>query len=304
MSISTNNGLVCDVCGNKYSTMSSLLHHKKTARFCLSLQNIQNTNLICQDCKKEFTNKHNYTSHMSTCREKLVNRINQLENQVKELEEHNGHLFLENKQLKEYKEECLRYREHILEKDKQGTTTIINHTTNNTTNNTYNTQFNQLLTTIVPFTPENINEKFRSIDHEKLLSLYIPCEELLRNQVVDKMKYLAFCVDQSRRILVTKNEEGNGVKQRASDVIEQCMQIASPIIMEKIKQAHELMNDMYNNDLIPDENIDFINENVKITQNIFESSADTETKRFNRVTINKCIAEGPSLYRHSRNKLP
>ncbi len=299
-----DSNLTCDTCGNTYSSPSSLLHHKRTARFCLTLQNVHNTKLACDDCKKEFTTRHNYTNHLSTCRDRLLNRILQLESQVKYLEDQNNQLSLENTQLKEYKDECIRYREHILEKDKHANTTIINNnTTNNTTNNTYNTQFNQLLAGIVPFTPENINEKFSTIDHEKLLSFYIPCEELLRNQVVDKLKYLAFCVDQSRRIMVTKNEAGDGVKQRASDVIEKCMQVATPIIVDKIKQAHDLMNDMYNNDLIPDENIDFINDNVKTTQNMFESTTDTDSKRFNKVTINKCITEGPSLYRQPRNKM-
>lgn len=295
--------LICDTCGNKYASASSLTHHKKTARFCLTLQNVQNTKLVCTDCKREFTNKHNYTNHIINCREKLVNRVQQLEAHVKQLEDQNNQLFIENNQLKEYKEECFRYRNHILEKDKHATTTIINNTTNNTTNNTYNTQFNQLLAGIVPFTPENINEKFNTIDHAKLLNLYVPCEELLRNQVVDKLKYLAFCVDQSRRIMVTKNEAGDGIKQKASDVIERAMQIASPIIVGKINQAHDLMHEMYNNDQIPDESIDFVNENVKTTKNIFESETDIESKRFNKVTINKCIMEGPSIYRHSRNKI-
>lgn len=184
------------------------------------------------------------------------------------------------------------YKKLMLKKEKRlNPTTIINNTTTNnivnTTNNTtYTAKFNQLLSDIIPFTPENINEKLGTIDHQKLLNAYVSCEELLRAQMADKLKYLAFCVDQSRRIVVTKDEQGAGVKQNALDVINTYINVGSTIILEKLNQAHEYMHDMYNNDQIPDENIDFVDNGFKTAKNMFTTSS---TKSFNKKLVHNMI---------------
>jgi len=161
--------IICDICGNGYSSLNSLIHHKKTARFCLILQNKKTDKLVCKDCKKEFTTKHNYVSHVSGCKEMLLNKVKQYEeqnkqyedqikqykDQIKQYEDQIKHL---RKELKEYKDECISYRNHLLAKNKKHVhnTTVINNTINNTT---YDSQYNQFVEDVPPVTLDYVPYK-------------------------------------------------------------------------------------------------------------------------------------------------
>jgi hypothetical protein len=62
---------VCEFCKKEYSSLSSLNYHKKTASFCLKLQDDINMELLkCEFCNKEFSSKTKLNSHLNNCKEK------------------------------------------------------------------------------------------------------------------------------------------------------------------------------------------------------------------------------------------
>jgi len=103
----------CLYCKKTYSTNSSLLHHQRTAKLCLKIQNslgVANRQIFdCNFCKKPLTSKYNLENHLSVCKTKqlettkllcvqesnellkntellLKTRINELETKLKETE--------------------------------------------------------------------------------------------------------------------------------------------------------------------------------------------------------------------------
>ena len=123
----------CEFCNTKFSAKNSLTFHKKTAKFCLEIQNKQNNHinntdnntdntdnntdnnidnntnnnlnnnsLICEFCNKEFNNKKYLKQHVSTCKFKVNTHVKlELENTKKQLEEANKKIEDTKKQLEE-----------------------------------------------------------------------------------------------------------------------------------------------------------------------------------------------------------
>ena len=72
---------ICEFCKNEYRSLSSLNYHKKTAKFCLLLQqNCTFTHHTCEHCKKEFETKKYYEQHQIHCKEKKKHDENELKN--------------------------------------------------------------------------------------------------------------------------------------------------------------------------------------------------------------------------------
>ena len=82
----------CEYCKKEFSSKSSLNNHKKTAKFCLKLQNKKDdaNNFNCEYCSRNFTSKQPLLTHLNTCKNKkedLVNiEITNLQNKLKETE--------------------------------------------------------------------------------------------------------------------------------------------------------------------------------------------------------------------------
>ena len=82
----------CEYCKKEFSSKSSLNNHKKTAKFCLKLQNKKDdiNNFNCEYCSRNFTSKQPLITHLNTCKNKkqdLVNiEITNLQNKLKERE--------------------------------------------------------------------------------------------------------------------------------------------------------------------------------------------------------------------------
>jgi hypothetical protein len=67
----------CQYCNKILSTIYSLKTHQKTVKSCLQKQGkkIENTNLICNFCSKNFTTKDNLYNHYKICKEKMKEDI-------------------------------------------------------------------------------------------------------------------------------------------------------------------------------------------------------------------------------------
>jgi len=64
------------------------------------------------------------------------------------------------------------------------------------------------------------------------------------------------------------------------------MTVGSQVILNKINQAHDHMHDMYNNSLISDDVIDFVNDNFESAKNMLTSSS---TKVFKKKLVTKVL---------------
>lgn len=80
----------CTFCTKQLKTKHSLLHHQKTANYCLKIQGKfeENKQFICENCNSSFTLKSTLHKHINNCKnntvfvKKLHNRIKELENKV------------------------------------------------------------------------------------------------------------------------------------------------------------------------------------------------------------------------------
>ncbi len=48
----------CEFCKNKFVAKTSLIHHQKTAKYCLKLQGKNNTLYTCEYCNKKLSTKN------------------------------------------------------------------------------------------------------------------------------------------------------------------------------------------------------------------------------------------------------
>ena len=52
---------------NIFKSKSNLCSHKRTAKYCLKLQNKQNDKFTCEYCDKNFTTKYSLDIHINNC---------------------------------------------------------------------------------------------------------------------------------------------------------------------------------------------------------------------------------------------
>lgn len=60
------NAFICNFCNKTFSVKSSLVLHKKTAKYCLAIQGKINNNFKCDNCNQTFTTNNNLRDHLKT----------------------------------------------------------------------------------------------------------------------------------------------------------------------------------------------------------------------------------------------
>lgn len=217
----SSNTFVCIFCKKSYSTLSSLNNHKKTAKFCLELQNkLTNGELIrCEFCSKEFSSKKYLNQHLEHCKSKKLTEQNNIKN---EFEKELVDIKKENTELKlrlKFKDELNKKLQKELDEYKKlasrPTTSIVN---NNTTN--YQIEFNQLVQNIEAFDKSSLSNKIKSISLEEMDS-YDPknLENSFSHTLCNTFKDYTFCTDKSRKIVVIKKEDGSIEKITIKDFV-------------------------------------------------------------------------------------
>ena len=224
----------CEYCKKEFSSKSSLNNHKKTAKFCLKLQNKKDdiNNFNCEYCSRNFTSKQPLITHLNTCKNKkqdLVNiEITNLQNKLKEREKEfqEREKDLQNK-LKEREKEFLKfqlqekyflqqeenYKEQI--KDLQNKLErILNKAIDRPTTTNNNTVNNKFELNTFPSQKE-IDRKIESQFNDKyILDGMKGIAQFVFDHIVKledgSMAYA--CYDTSRQIFKYKDERGNEIK--------------------------------------------------------------------------------------------
>ena len=74
----------CEFCSHKFSTKTALVHHTKTAKYCLKLRG-QTSAFVCKVCDKKLSEKRTYEKHVEKCGTmEAQKKIEFLEKQVQE----------------------------------------------------------------------------------------------------------------------------------------------------------------------------------------------------------------------------
>jgi len=66
----------CAFCSNEFISKTSLIHHQKTAKYCILLQGIdKNTNFVCLKCNKRLSTQNRLYTHEQTCKKHMEDII-------------------------------------------------------------------------------------------------------------------------------------------------------------------------------------------------------------------------------------
>lgn len=193
----------CNFCNTDFDKKSSLTRHQTTARFCLKLQETNNTKIEkrlfeCESCKKELTSKPRLEYHINICKEKKKQDIQKL---TKTEDQKYTDLQLQINQLKKELEET-KTRSVVA-----NTNNTINIT--NFDNSTHN--YGSILTYM---TPEVVKETFEK--NYKLEDFFgaqkALAEFTTKNFLMGKNKALYLCKDKARNRFSFTDEDKNEIE--------------------------------------------------------------------------------------------
>jgi hypothetical protein len=103
---------ICEFCKKNFQTVSSLNLHKKSAKYCLKIQNsLQNKNYICKFCDCNLKSKQALEYHENICRSKNNNIILELEEKIEDIQKEN------NIKIKDLEDKIKKLETNLLEKD-------------------------------------------------------------------------------------------------------------------------------------------------------------------------------------------
>jgi hypothetical protein len=260
----------CEFCNKEFSNISNLKYHQKNAKFCLELQNQKQTNHKCEHCNKEFSSDKYLKQHASHCKvfkdkQELIKVKAEL-NEIKvryELREQEFKKELKTKEQElEYK---LKAKDDIIKLKNESITklekenekyqklisrpTTIYNTDNSTTNhnNNYQIQYNQLLDKIQTLNTENLSKRINSIEVKDVYTLDVPkFETNFSNKLSNIFKEFTFCINNTKKVVVMKNDKGETKELNIKDFINMCIQLGMTDIdniLLKINNHHEQFMD-------------------------------------------------------------
>ena len=201
---------VCNYCNKTLSSISSLNLHKKTTKYCLTIQNnIKKDNFVCSECDKIFSTKNNLLIHKSKCKISIENENKNLKQELQT----KTHLIdklelIQNKYLEQIKEQ----KEHIKElEDRLERLSIkaINKSGNTTNNNTINMELNNFMSQ--DYIDNKIGNKFSDkyiTNGMKSIAQFV-YDHIIRTE---DGTLLYGCYDSSRKIFKYKDDTGTEVK--------------------------------------------------------------------------------------------
>ena len=222
----------CQYCGNKFSSIKSLKHHQKLAKYCLKLRGEKEYNFECSGCKKTYTCRKNLELHERKCNvlhsknqeEKHNKEINMYKQELKNMEdEYKKKLLFQAERYRNrfesmhesYEKELKLIRKQEKEnkkqiKDLQDTLkdiTLKSVSKSTTTNNNNKTKIiNNYIQNLKPLTEEHLAECSKHLTLEQIkrgASGY--AEYALKYPFKDTV----LCVDYSRHKIKMKDKDGH-----------------------------------------------------------------------------------------------
>ena len=116
----------CQYCNKIFSVKSSLLHHQKTAKFCIKKRGVVNTETYkCDHCSKLLSTQSRLNTHLKICKIKKNDEKNKEEEKItsheekiqSELKDQKDNIIFMRKQLEEKEESLKHYQSMLKDKD-------------------------------------------------------------------------------------------------------------------------------------------------------------------------------------------
>jgi len=259
----------CEFCNKNFTALSSLKLHKRTAKYCLNLQNKNEDsdsekkdikNFECEFCNKQFNLKHVLLTHYKSCKGKTNDKDNEillLKEKINNLEKEKLVLEIENKNLnKLLEQEKERVKEEknrvndLFSKSKGNTTNIQNNI-----NGKFKDNFEELFEKLPKFTKENLLESFKDVLNEDVLLEGIDYFSKVVNSCLGAYGIIS---DFARNKVVLKDKDGNRVNAFTPkvfvDSINNIQEITKEVLAksrEKVDTFNMMEQDIYINNLYP-----------------------------------------------------
>ena len=256
----------CEFCKKTFKTVSILNNHKKTARYCLDIQNKKNNEFSCSYCDKLLTTKNKLIIHENRCKEKnmyvSIESYKSLENQLKDKEN----------QLKDTIE---RYESQIKELQNQLASIARSAASKPTHIQNNNNRINNIINNLLPITDDHLKEQaqFLTIEHiKKGASGYA------RYALDYPLKDRIYCSDFARKKVNYKDSEGNMVSDpemnklcdKIFDSIEERNTILTMQYIDELKDMLNTLNNNPNNSMNKEEALLFEEQSNKILEYFFK----------------------------------
>ena len=197
--------LTCEFCNKSFCSKSSLNNHKKTAKYCLEIQNrelIDVKEFKCKYCEKKFCTQELLNKHALKCVDflngKLIEKDEIIEKQKEDISNFEKKVIELEAKLEIYKEQGEKSFEVVEQIAKQPKQQV-----NNNQKITINTPLDLSSSTVY----EAIQNGF---NHDHLTLGQKGVAQFAYNNILkdEKGKLMYICTDPSRQIFQYKNEEG------------------------------------------------------------------------------------------------
>jgi hypothetical protein len=250
----------CEFCNKDFSTKNILIKHQKTAKYCLKIQNADNSTIIntdniftCEFCKKVSTRKYIHDNHIEKCITRIKALYSNIKNEVKVLK-------LENEKLK-LKTQRLEIENELFRKDREIINNMAQQPKNTTQNNKiiFTTSLDLSKGQLSSIIDDNLSEEHLTMGQKGIA--HFAYNNFLKDGE-GNLKYV--CTDPSRQIFQFKNKEGDLEKDvRAS-------KLTKALCDADIKQkSHQILSEYVMNG---EESI--TTEYIKHYQNIRDMESD------------------------------
>ena len=264
---------ICDICKNTFSTNSSLLSHKKTAKYCLELQSSIVDDFKCEYCDKSFNIKNNLLRHYNTCKKKEFelnhkNEIDKIKKQYEDIidkikkkyeyeidkikkEKDNGINDIKEKyeqQIKKIEKESNsleienKMLKKLLNEEKNRVNDLFSKSKGNTTNiqnninGKFKDNFEELFEKLPKFTKENLLESFKDVLNEDVLLEGIDYFSKVVNSCLGAYGIIS---DFARNKVVLKDKDGNRVNAFTPKVFVDSINNIQEITKEVLAKSRE-----------------------------------------------------------------
>ena len=202
----------CEFCNNEFTTKTSLIHHQKTAKYCIILQGSEtNTVFICLKCNKKLSTQNRLYTHEQTCKKYMEDIIKKdCEQKLAEKDR----VILEQKLIIEeqkivIKELQSEYKRHIEIQNKDlndriqsmAEKAIAKPSTLN-----QNTTTNQIINNMMPITDAHLQEHVQNLNPVHVQN---GASGYAKYALEFPLKDMIVCTDFQRRSCKYKDENGN-----------------------------------------------------------------------------------------------
>jgi hypothetical protein len=201
----------CEFCNNEFISKTSLIHHQKTAKYCILLQGIdKNTNFVCLKCNKKLSTQNRLYTHEQTCKKHMEDIIRK-ECEQKLIEK--DKIILERDLLiseqkiiikelhADYKKQIDMQNKDFHDRMQSMAEKAIDKPSTVTKNNT-----TQIINNLLPITPEHLNEQVQFLTKEHVTNGAVGyAKYALEFPLKDRL----VCTDSSRKKGKYKDSDGN-----------------------------------------------------------------------------------------------